>query len=34
MPLSAGPDANFELIDTGGRGVVYGFIQAPGVSTR
>jgi DNA-binding beta-propeller fold protein YncE len=29
MPLSAGPDANFELIDTGGRGVVYGFIQHP-----
>jgi DNA-binding beta-propeller fold protein YncE len=28
-PLSAGPDANFELIDTGGRGVVYGFIQHP-----
>ncbi len=29
MPLSAGPDANFELIDTGGRGVVCGFIQHP-----
>jgi DNA-binding beta-propeller fold protein YncE len=29
MPLSAGPDANFEAIDTGGRGVVYGFIQHP-----
>jgi DNA-binding beta-propeller fold protein YncE len=29
MPLSAGPDANFELIDAGGRGVVYGFIQHP-----
>ena len=29
MPLSAGPDANFELIDTGGRGVVSGFIQHP-----
>jgi hypothetical protein len=29
MPLSAGPVANFELIDTGGRGVVYGFIQHP-----
>jgi DNA-binding beta-propeller fold protein YncE len=28
-PLSAGPGANFELIDTGGRGVVYGFIQHP-----
>jgi hypothetical protein len=29
MPLSAGPDANVGLIDTGGRGVVYGFIQHP-----
>ena len=29
MPLSAGPDANLEVIDTGGRGVVYGFIQHP-----
>ena len=28
-PLSAGPDAGFEVIDTGGRGVVYGFIQHP-----
>jgi hypothetical protein len=24
-----GPDANLELIDTGGRGIVYGFIQHP-----
>jgi DNA-binding beta-propeller fold protein YncE len=28
-PLSAGPGAGFELIDTGGHGVVYGFIQHP-----
>jgi DNA-binding beta-propeller fold protein YncE len=27
--LSAGPEANFELIDAGAHGVVYGFIQHP-----
>ena len=27
--LSAGPDANFELIDAGAQGIVYGFIQHP-----
>lgn len=27
--LSAGPDANFQLIDAGARGIVYGFIQHP-----